>query len=124
MEKAASPALALKSVVSQVSLALFELLFPCYNIGQAVVRGAELWCQLNPPFRCVVGGAVWVVFVLEPRPCGPRSASTCAWLGATWWELQTDLQLVDACALRDCAANRPLPLVPGLGPFGELHDRS
>ena len=30
--------------------------------------------------------------------CRPKSAAICACLWSTWWELQSDLQLVAACA--------------------------
>lgn len=57
--------------------------------GHAIVQ--DFTCQPSPPFGFVCG-ARWEVLW-----CRTRSASICAQFGATWWELQSDLQLVAAC---------------------------
>ena len=55
--------------------------------------GGVLWCGLKLATRCVGSGDSW-----EGLQCRPSSAAICAQLGATWWELQSDVWLAATCA--------------------------
>ena len=52
-----------------------------------------LWCCLKWNNECVVSGTS-----LEGLWCRPSSVTACALPQATWYELQSDMQMVVPCA--------------------------
>lgn len=53
-----------------------------------------LWCVLKLVIRRIASGAF-----CERFWCRPRSVAIYVYLGAAWWELQSDLLLVATCSV-------------------------